>query len=54
MADGDDLRLFTPVSEEEASLLDRGVALADRLFWVDCPQLDEAQDDAVWVGMTRR
>ena len=54
LTDGQDITLFTPVSDEEADLLERGVALAGQLFWVDSLQRDEAQDDAVWVAMTIR
>lgn len=43
------MRLFTPVSSEEASLLEGGVALSGPLYWVDRPVPGEADEDAVWV-----
>lgn len=43
------MRLFTPVSSEEASLLEGGAALRGPLYWVDRPVPEEADEDAVWV-----
>jgi hypothetical protein len=43
------MRLFTPVSSEEASLLEGGVALSSPLYWVDRQVPEEADEDAIWV-----
>jgi hypothetical protein len=43
------VRLFTPVSPEEARLLESGVALNGPLYWVDRQVPEEADEDAVWV-----
>ena len=43
------MRLFTPVSPEEARLLEGGVALNGPLYWVDRQLPEEAAEDAVWV-----
>jgi hypothetical protein len=43
------VRLFTPVSSEDASLLERGVTLTGPLYWVDRLVLEEADEDAIWV-----
>jgi hypothetical protein len=46
------LRLFTPVSAEEADRLERGVPLDGPLYWTDQPVPEEAADDAIWMVMT--
>jgi hypothetical protein len=44
------MRLFTPVSCEDASLLARGVKLGP-LAWVDRLVPEEADEEAIWVVM---
>ena len=46
------VRLFTPVSAEEADRLERGVPLDGPLYWSDQPVPEEATDDAIWMVMT--
>jgi hypothetical protein len=46
------VRLFTPVSAEEADRLERGVPLDGPLYWTDQPVPEEAADDAIWMVMT--
>jgi hypothetical protein len=43
------MRLFTPVSCEDACLLERGVKLAGPLAWVDRLVPEEADEEAIWV-----
>jgi hypothetical protein len=42
--------LFTPMSETEADLAERGM-LRDDLVWVDNPKPERGSDDAVWVSI---
>jgi len=46
------VRLFTPVSAEEADRLERGMPLDGPLYWTDQPVREEAGDDAIWMVMT--
>jgi hypothetical protein len=42
--------LYTPLSEEEAAEAAKGLGFPDDdLYFVDHPDPDEAQNDAVWV-----
>ena len=43
------VRLFTPVSSADASLLERGVTLNGPLYWIDRLVSEEAEEDAIWV-----
>lgn len=43
------MRLFTPVSSEDATLLERGAALSGPLYWIDRLVSAEAEEDAIWV-----
>lgn len=43
------VRLFTPVSCEDASRLERGVTLNGPLYRIDRPVSEEAEEDAIWV-----
>ena len=45
------MRLYTPLSDAEAAQAERGEDLGEALFWTDHPEPDEAQDDAIWVGI---
>ena len=46
------MRLFTPVSAEEADQLERDVPLDGPVYWTDRPVPEEATDDAIWMVMT--
>lgn len=46
------VRLFTPVSAEEADRLERGVPLDGPVYWTDRPIPEETTDDAIWMVMT--
>lgn len=46
------MRLFTPLSADDAPLAISGEGLPDAdLWWVDQPQPQEADPDAVWVAI---
>jgi hypothetical protein len=46
------VRLFTPVSPEEADQLERGVPLDGPLYWTDRPVPEEATEGATWMVLT--
>ncbi len=46
------VRLFTPVSAEEADRLERGVPLDGPLYWTDRPVPEETDADAIWIVLT--
>ena len=46
------VRLFTPVSQEEADALERGVPLRHPLYWMTRLEPEEATEDAIWVVLT--
>jgi hypothetical protein len=46
------VRLFTPVSAEEAGRLERGVPLDGPLYWTDRPVPEETDADAIWIVLT--
>jgi hypothetical protein len=46
------LRLFTPLTAEEADAATRGLGFPDGVFYFDdIPEPDEAEEDAVWVSI---
>jgi hypothetical protein len=43
------VKLYTPLSYEEATKAERGEHVGENLFWLDRPNREEADDDAIWV-----
>jgi hypothetical protein len=43
------VKLYTPLSNEDAARAKRGEYPSEPLFWVDRPTPEEATEDAIWV-----
>jgi hypothetical protein len=46
------VRLFTPVSPDEADALEHGMPLGQPLYWITQLEPQEATEDAIWVVLT--